>query len=57
MKPDKYGPGPAESETSRMSDSARETAKLFRSLAAGQKPLGAEFDAAWHDDVETLYEP
>jgi len=57
MKPDKHCHGPAESETSRMSDSAQEIAKLFRSLAAGQKPLGAEFDAAWHDDAETLYEP
>lgn len=33
----------------------RDIADIFADLAARQEPLGAEFEAAWSENVEELY--
>lgn len=37
-------------------DFAREIASIFASLSEGQQPLGAEFEAVWDANVDTLYQ-
>lgn len=33
-----------------------DVAAVFAELAAGQEPLGADFEAVWNDNLEALYE-
>ena len=35
---------------------AREISEIFAKFAARQRPLGAEFDRVWSENVEELYE-
>lgn len=35
---------------------AREIASVFATISEGQEPLGAEFEAVWDGNVDTLYE-
>lgn len=44
--------------TSRTSshDFAQDVAAIFASLSEGQEPLGAEFEAVWDENVDTLYQ-
>jgi hypothetical protein len=35
---------------------AREIAKVYAALSDGQEPLGAEFEAVWDANVDSLYE-
>lgn len=35
---------------------AREIAKFYASLSEGQEPLGADFEAVWDANVDSLYE-
>lgn len=35
---------------------AREIAKVYAALSEGQEPLGAEFEAVWDANVDSLYE-
>lgn len=35
---------------------AREIAKVYATLSEGQEPLGAEFEAIWDANVDSLYE-
>ena len=37
-------------------DFAKEVASVFAELSKGQKPLGAEFEAVWDDNLDALYE-
>lgn len=37
-------------------DFAHEIASVFASLSEGQQPLGAEFEAVWDENVDSLYQ-
>lgn len=37
-------------------DFAQEIASVFASLSEGQQPLGAEFEAVWDENVDSLYQ-
>lgn len=37
-------------------DFAQEIASIFASLSEGQEPLGAEFEAVWDANLDTLYQ-
>lgn len=37
-------------------DFAQDIAAVFASLSEGQEPLGADFEAVWDENMDTLYQ-
>ena len=46
----------SDSEVADMQKFAQEIASIYADLAARQKPLGREFEVAWDENADLLYE-